>query len=166
MAPEKPSFAEILASSTIAIERKTRRSCRPAPSIEGVSRAGYLVDRFETVAHQIKSRECNFLLFGSSFLLAARSPASFRKMLLHQGISFDEVRNIFAHGECLETGMSHDDLAKLLRSVLLVPVIFFNEMRGECSEIRLCRAAISFVAKLVPRSARHRSIILFIFVVR
>jgi hypothetical protein len=47
MAPEKPSFAEILASSTIAIERKTRRSCRPAPSIEGVSRAGYLVDRFE-----------------------------------------------------------------------------------------------------------------------
>jgi hypothetical protein len=30
MAPEKPSFAEILASSTIAIERKTRRSCRPA----------------------------------------------------------------------------------------------------------------------------------------
>jgi hypothetical protein len=47
MAPEKPSFAEILASSTIAIERKTRRSCRPAPSIEWRMPRRIFVDRFE-----------------------------------------------------------------------------------------------------------------------
>jgi hypothetical protein len=96
--------------------------------------------------------------------LAASSPASFRKMLLHEGISFDEVSDIFAHGECLETGMSHDVLAERLRSVLFVPVIFFKEMLSECSEMRLCRAAISFVAKLVPRSNSHQSITLFNFV--
>jgi hypothetical protein len=105
------------------------------------------------------------LLFCHSFVFTGNSsPASFRKMLLHERISSDEVSNIFAHGECLETGMPHDDLTKLLRSVLLVPVIFFDEMRGECSEIRLCPAAISFVAKLVPRSDSHRSITLFILV--
>src|SRR5438046_1698647 len=87
-------------------------------------------------------------------------------MLLNEGISFDDVCNIFAHGECLKPGIRHDELAKRLRSVLFVAVIFFDEMLGECSEVGFCRTAISFVAKLAPRSNGHRSITLCILVVR